>query len=147
MKKQWKPTEQQLVQARKEIEREKKLGIGIYGCGKRKKKKLKQKLRKRKKPKGLLASLGFKTYHHYLKSDLWREIRQQVLSKSPFCVACGIPANVVHHMNYRKKTLLGEDLESLVPLCQECHEYIEFYNDGTKRPLKNANRVLEKISC
>jgi len=61
-------------------------------------------------------------YEDYLKSELWRQRRNEKVKDQPFCSLChrgngyGIH---VHHNNYSR---LGNELDSdLVVLCKECH--------------------------
>lgn len=65
-------------------------------------------------------------YANYLASDLWVSIRGRVLSKRPWCELCGDRATQVHHDSYHTLVMLGEVTDSLVSICKDCHEGIEF---------------------
>lgn len=88
----------------------------------------------------LLKRLGFKTYSHYLGSELWKSIRSRVLSRSPECL-CGKTAAQVHHRSYAEEVLLGRDLTPLLSVCFRCHKKIEFTVSGIKRTFQAAEDV------
>ena len=70
-------------------------------------------------------------YNEYLKSLLWKEIRQRVLTAANFeCAGCFNRATEVHHRDYRPRVLAGEDITPLVALCTECHRAVD--RDGSK---------------
>lgn len=95
--------------------------------------------------KDILKEIGFGSYAEYLKSDLWRSIRYRVLSqKGRRCKVCRCPATCIHHRAYDEKTMRGETLERLVPLCHGCHLEIEF-TDGRKLSLSEANKKLKDL--
>lgn len=82
----------------------------------------------------VLASMGFRSYGGYLKSKLWKSIRGRVYAeKGKKCSLCDALAVQIHHRRYDKKTLSGEDLTWLEPVCLHCHEAVEFNVDGSKR--------------
>lgn len=82
---------------------------------------------------GALARLGFRTYQHYLRSPLWKAVKAHVLrSKGDTCFLCPQKASTVHHRRYTGLTLIGEHLQYLDPICNGCHQMIEFDVDGTK---------------
>jgi hypothetical protein len=84
----------------------------------------------------LLIKLGYDSYQAYQNSHLWRSIKRRIPA-SDVCALCGDRASLIHHMDYHKNTLLGNDISGLIPLCNKCHHLIEF--DGTnKRTLKQA---------
>jgi len=92
----------------------------------------------------LLPQLGFKTYRDYLASDLWHKIQARVYSaRGKKCYLCGRDATELHHMRYHKDDLLGKNIKFIVPICHECHIYIEF-NDGQKRSLSDVNILFEE---
>lgn len=81
----------------------------------------------------ILEELGYDDYRHYLKSDLWSEIRDRVLKESGYeCICCGNQkldetlVMQIHHMVYSKENLSGESLYGLVAICRSCHVKAEF---------------------
>lgn len=81
----------------------------------------------------ILSELGFVNYATYLTSPTWFRIRQQVLAAFPFC-DCGANSEQVHHAEYTRKNLTGENLAHMRGICAACHERLERNADGTKRP-------------
>lgn len=51
----------------------------------------------------------------------WRETRAEFLAANPYCVRCGAPATVVHHIRPRR---FGgsDDWSNLQALCKHCHD-------------------------
>lgn len=95
--------------------------------------------------KDILRQLGFETYRDYLCSGLWGRIREKVLRLGNHqCKVCGCPAQCVHHKKYSLEVLQGEDLTQLVPLCNTCHESIEF-DSNLKADLRMANKRLNRL--
>jgi hypothetical protein len=92
----------------------------------------------------LLVELGYGNYSNYLGSELWKGIRTRVLRGKLKCF-CLRKAGQIHHRNYSRKTLVGESLKDLVPLCGHCHKKIETDRDGAKRSLSGANRRLKEL--
>lgn len=75
----------------------------------------------------LLMSIGFASYDMYLAISLWNKIRRRVyVFKGNKCKLCGVKSQVIHHDGYALETLLGLDMDRLVPLCKVCHEIVEF---------------------
>ena len=91
-----------------------------------------------------LRRLGFRSYGEYLRSDLWKSIRERVLADNWYCQRCDDrPAEQVHHRAYDPVTLSGKDLRSLTALCRGCHrtaEQPEVRRDPYDR-LQRANEV------
>ena len=82
-------------------------------------------------------------YQSYLKSDLWAEQRLRVLKRDRFkCQGCAEKATEVHHIKYTKKTLSGKATYWMVSVCRNCHQFIEFYEDGSKVLLKHTKGRL-----
>jgi len=81
-----------------------------------------------------MKKLGFGTYKEYLKSDIWKRIRKEVLTKRKHtCFYCKGLATEVHHLRYTRPVLMGEGdyyLGGLVALCRDCHQSI---SDFAKR--------------
>lgn len=74
-----------------------------------------------------LRAIGFASYREYLRSDLWKEIRSKVYAaKGRECYLCGEPATQLHHNRYHKNDLLGKKIRFINPVCDPCHEAIEF---------------------
>lgn len=88
-----------------------------------------------------LSSSGYTNYSEYLKSDDWIVIRASVLACSPQCLLCPSKATQVHHTSYDEATLLGFRKHNLAPICNSCHESIEFVG-GIKTDLHRANARL-----
>lgn len=90
----------------------------------------------------ILAEMNFSSYRDYLRSDLWKDIRSRVIGPYTFCKACRQrPASEVHHLRYDKDTMLGRRVDTLMALCHDCHDRIEFGRKG-KRSLNDANMAL-----
>jgi len=81
-----------------------------------------------------LIRLGFANYAEYLESGLWASVRNAAFDRhGRRCVLCGKDATQVHHTGYGVDTLIGNNLESLVPLCAGCHWKVEHDGKGNKR--------------
>ena len=88
----------------------------------------------------ILKEIGFATYADYLISPTWKKIKSRVRkAKGKFCVICRDKATEYHHLNYGKPDLLGETIANIVPICNVCHESIEF-EDG-KKLTAHASRI------
>lgn len=101
---------------------------------------------------GVIEGLGFRSYRDYLASPLWRRIKGRVLWKKrkgswrkARCRICRGMAVTVHHRSYEREVMLGKNRSKLVPMCRHCHKFIEFDDDGRKRPLHEANRELDRL--
>lgn len=96
----------------------------------------------------ILMELGYANYNKYLKSSAWRYIKRAAFDKhGRICKLCGYGASVIHHRKYTKEVLCGDDLEPLVPLCDDCHSDIEFSkpkNHRGKRNLKHVEKLFLK---
>ncbi len=94
----------------------------------------------------LLKSLGYTSYWDYLASSLWKTIRTRAFRlKGSGCVLCPCRAEEMHHRKYTKDTLLGITLEWLEPVCKGCHQTIEFYPDGRKRPFRLVDKLFRRL--
>lgn len=95
----------------------------------------------------VLMRLGFASYRDYLRSALWKELREEKLAANARCEICGDKAQIVHHISYRRNSLAGKHLGGLVSLCNRCHCRVELREDGTKRgfeaTLKKTKRLLK----
>lgn len=88
---------------------------------------------------------GFRTYSEYLASDLWRKIREVVISKAKGCAVCGGKRQHVHHRDYSRETLLGMRTDLFAVLCSHCHKVIE-YAAGQKRSFEETEAVLAALT-
>lgn len=72
-----------------------------------------------------------KSYQEYLKSDVWKNIRQRVISiHGNICESCGSNKDIqVHHTQYSKKVLTGESLKGLFVICKSCHTKIHLMGE------------------
>jgi len=92
-----------------------------------------------------LYCLGFSSYREYLRSKLWRGIRQRVFAaKGRICVLCGCKAAQIHHRSYDRATLMGLLLTFLEPVCVKCHEEIEFTKTGRKRSRRAVEYAFKR---
>lgn len=89
----------------------------------------------------VLKSIGYRTYKEYLASEDWKSLRKSILDRFVFCICCDSKAQVVHHLRYDSRTLLGINNANLAPLCHKCHEAIEIEN-GEKTRMGTANVLL-----
>lgn len=92
-----------------------------------------------------LKSIGFDSYPQYRDSDLWVDIREQVLDASGGLCGCGAKASQAHHGDYRVATLLGDDLSGLRAVCGYCHRQCE-YDNGRKRPPSLTLLALAEVT-
>lgn len=91
----------------------------------------------------LLWGMGFGDYREYLQSELWSRIRGRAFKEhGSRCLLCGKRAALMHHRDYEYSTLVGDDLSSLVPLCNLCHQDVEFTKAGRKRSFKQVDSRL-----
>jgi hypothetical protein len=91
-----------------------------------------------------LSDLGL-SYSEYLATPEWAVIRGKVFDKFSLCAGCNKKASCVHHTDYDWDTLLGLCLDALIPLCDDCHKHIEFFENGLKCSLRCANKRLRKL--
>lgn len=70
-----------------------------------------------------LRLLGFPSYASYLRSPLWKIVRERaLLINGATCRKCGGTAKQAHHAVYSREVLTGEDVRGLVPVCGGCHK-------------------------
>jgi 5-methylcytosine-specific restriction endonuclease McrA len=75
----------------------------------------------------VVSQLGYSSYGDYLKSDLWKSIRERVLIRDGHqCRYCKEPASQAHHRNYRTDTMSGKDIQDIHAVCGTCHKFVEF---------------------
>ncbi len=94
----------------------------------------------------ILLAMGYRGYEEYLASALWRGIRSRAWKlKGNVCTLCDGTARVLHHIAYGRAVLAGTCLKSLVPLCHECHERVEFDSKKRKRTLHATLRAYTRL--
>jgi len=94
-----------------------------------------------------LKLLGFKRYRDYIGSALWRGIRRPIVVRANWmCEACKVaPMDVVHHLDYTLETLQGKNPESLIAVCDPCHD--EFHSKkrrGKKSPARKKMSAMRR---
>lgn len=93
-----------------------------------------------------LKGMGYDSYDQYLASPLWASIRAVAFQQhGNACVLCHNRAEVIHHIGYGLLTLNGFRMDSLAPLCHQCHAAIEFTSGGKKRSLSQAQSAYRKL--
>ena len=81
-------------------------------------------------------------YHEYIKSEVWRQKRDNVLVFwSGRCAICNSPDNIqVHHRTYER---LGQErLSDLIPLCDDCHS---LFHHKMRMGLVSIQTALEVV--
>lgn len=93
----------------------------------------------------ILRKMGFNNYKHYLKSPLWKSIRDKQINSKPRCYCCGKTATQVHHTKYTADILLGTKLQEndIVSICSKCHYKSEFTKIDKKRSMNVANGIVK----
>ena len=81
-------------------------------------------------------------------SDVWKKTRERVLRRDKYlCLRCDRKfdsANLsAHHMVPRAEGG-GDNLENLVTLCNECHDYVEMHNLQNKAEIMGS---YESATC
>jgi hypothetical protein len=66
-----------------------------------------------------LRQMGYSNYDEYLRSDRWLIIERRVLQKE--CMSCGGRSDTVLSLSATKECLLGERMDRLIALCNECN--------------------------
>jgi hypothetical protein len=92
----------------------------------------------------LLRGMGYQTYTHYLRSQLWKSIRGKKLARDKTCYACGRTARQVHHSEYSFANLSGQSERGLYSVCKGCHRRAEFTRTGRKRTPVQATDMLRR---
>lgn len=93
-----------------------------------------------------LHELGFSSYSEYLSSDLWKIVQKRVYIKRPkLCMLCYDKSTCLHHNRYHGADLCGSSIKFIIPLCNSCHEYLEYDSNGLKRKLKDVKLLYERI--
>lgn len=95
----------------------------------------------------ILAQMGFESYQQYLGSEKWAKIRARAIKKNHGrCCRCGLQATQVHHSKYDRRTLSGQSLKHLWPVCRDCHEAAERSDSGQKESIFAANVELGALT-
>jgi hypothetical protein len=86
-------------------------------------------------------------YSDYLKTELWRKIREQVLKRDGRkCRSCGARASQVHHGSYDPETLAGARLDKLYAICGRCHAAVSLDIFGFKRPMSEQHEWSKALT-
>jgi len=93
----------------------------------------------------VLLLLGYKDYPAYLRSKLWKSIRERKLAADPNCFVCFRPAIQVHHGSYDHAVLIGESDKDLYSVCPGCHMKAEVTRSGYKRSVQGATNELKRM--
>ncbi len=89
-----------------------------------------------------LQAIGFASYDDYLRSEMWRLIRDRVFAtKGRECRCCGKTATQIHHRSYARTVLEGISINPLEPICAACHDHLH-----GKRDLGFANREFHRLT-
>ncbi|MEX0739809.1 MAG: hypothetical protein WD071_10760 [Pseudohongiella sp.] len=99
-----------------------------------------QKLGRRLARQGI-KSIAAMEYEQYLRSTLWKKIREWVLERDgATCTVCqskhynpNKDGMEIHHRDYSIDTLEGRHDAMLVTLCPRCHHKVEHYANGVRR--------------
>lgn len=85
------------------------------------------------------SDIAAMSYESYMRTALWRKIREWVLAREEFrCDICRaeqtdqFPLDI-HHRSYGRDVKEGRNAEMLSALCQRCHGRVETRLDKTKR--------------
>lgn len=81
------------------------------------------------------------------RGSQWRNIRNGVLSKSPFCGWCGTVRGViqVHHIVPFRLTFCN-DVKNLIPLCLKCHKTIEVITVSVESISETPHDIFKVMS-
>jgi len=94
--------------------------------------------------KKVLKEMGYNNYREYLAGVVWANIRERVLELHKHkCTICNRKATTIHHREYTEEVLRGSRIESLEPLCWDCHNRIEYDKHGNKNDLFYANNKID----
>lgn len=89
-----------------------------------------------------LRLLGFGSYAAYLRSPLWKIVRERALEiNGQRCRKCGGEAKQAHHAVYTREVLIGEDVRGIVPVCGGCHKLGSVTGRRSKARLVDGLRV------
>lgn len=83
-------------------------------------------------------------YYKYLKSKHWINRKRIFWEKHrKVCHCCNGLANQIHHCTY--KNIGNEKDEDLVPICQNCHEYITEMVHRGEMKLSEAHEIYRQL--
>jgi len=83
-------------------------------------------------------------YQDYLKSNEWKNLRMQALTKRGFtCEFCGEDARIVHHVRY-PKDFSDDSLKNLVVVCKRCHDLCHGIRDYDRIKLERQRLVIAR---
>lgn len=88
-------------------------------------------------------------YHSYLQSDHWKKTRARtILLQGSKCRVCGSSKNInIHHRRYKYngKSILGREInQTLLPLCQDCHNLWHKLHGLKRIPFPTLRHKLKK---
>lgn len=65
-------------------------------------------------------------YLSYMSSEAWQEVAKQVKARDGKCQCCDTgAAEIAHHLSYyRLNRDRKDDLDVIMAVCKDCHEYI-----------------------
>ena len=102
---------------------------------------LREKLNRQSRSTKDVMALDYQT--EYLVSYLWRKIKRRIFIRdNKRCRYCGGVAEVVHHRSYDREVLEGNADQMLVSLCNACHNFLHFDDDGLRRSMKVAEQIF-----
>ncbi|MBI2254749.1 MAG: hypothetical protein HYU58_09035 [Proteobacteria bacterium] len=83
-------------------------------------------------------------YELYRRRKIWKNLRDAVLDRDGGkCVRCQGDADYVHHRSYSREVMEGKCLEGLVSICEGCHDYIHFAENGVWRDPRLTEKLLQ----
>lgn len=87
------------------------------------------------------------SYAEYLASPRWLLIRAAVMERDDGkCQICGGQASCVHHNNYSQSLLRGRSIIGAFALCNSCHKFIEFDQQGAKCNMVEMRRRIKLLA-
>jgi 5-methylcytosine-specific restriction endonuclease McrA len=83
-----------------------------------------EKKNKKKKSKNRINHATGLSYHEFLCSSYWKEVRKKVLKRDKYeCIVCHSNYKLcVHHTTYKHHGFEDKHLSDLVTLCDVCHK-------------------------
>lgn len=99
----------------------------------------------------LLKELGLKNYQEYLKSNIWKQIKQKIANRRTKqkdfwkkCMICGSTRYIqIHHVKYTK--IKEVSLHALRPLCNRCHQQIHIISLSSNLSLRVSIKAWRRI--
>lgn len=81
----------------------------------------------------------------YLRSDEWKVLRAKVMLPGARCFKCTVrSATDPHHMRYR--SIVDVRPSDLVPLCRDCHEFVESAKKRGFLPKEHSREQLLAVT-